>query len=100
MVVSPANSHVNNYSNPMLKKKSSPVQHDLSLPIQIPLKKTWNNNLLRKRKLMSSTETVVSKLEQKQPRPSIGSWLRGIVKTNEFALLMLLLIGVTLVTSR
>jgi ribose transport system permease protein len=49
---------------------------------------------------MSSTETVVSKLEQKQPRPSIGSWLRGIVKTNEFALLMLLLIGVTLVTSR
>src|SRR5687767_14014542 len=49
---------------------------------------------------MGSTETVVRELEQKRSRFSIGSWLRRIVKTNEFALLMLLLIGVILVTSR
>lgn len=49
---------------------------------------------------MGSTETVVSEHGVKQPRGSLGAWLRGIVRTNEFALLMLLVIGVALVTSR
>jgi ribose transport system permease protein len=49
---------------------------------------------------MDSTETVVSRQAEKRPRASLGVWLRGIVKTNEFALLMLLVIGIALVTSR
>jgi ribose transport system permease protein len=49
---------------------------------------------------MESTETVISGHSEKQPRGSIGTWLRGIIKTNEFALLVLLVLGVALVTSR
>jgi ribose transport system permease protein len=49
---------------------------------------------------MSSPETVVNELKHKHSRLSIRSGLRGIVKTNEFALLMLLVIGAILVTSR
>jgi ribose transport system permease protein len=49
---------------------------------------------------MGSSETVISERGEKQPRGSLGTWLRGIVRTNEFALLTLLVIGVILVTSR
>jgi ribose transport system permease protein len=49
---------------------------------------------------MSSSETATQSVRSNQSGLSIGTWLRGVIKSNEFALLLLLIIGVSLVIWR
>jgi ribose transport system permease protein len=49
---------------------------------------------------MTSTNTTSTDVTTRQTRLAVGSWLRGVVRSNEFALLMLLIIGSTLVVMR
>lgn len=47
-----------------------------------------------------STETTVKDLPQERPASAMRTWLRGTVRSNEFTLLVLLLVGVLFVTLR
>jgi ribose transport system permease protein len=62
--------------------------------------KPWSLNLLKREELMNSINTTANDLAQKQTGLATRTWLRGIVRSNEFALLSLLIVGGLLVTLR
>src|SRR5688500_16537579 len=91
MDASPVNSRANSFTNRMRRKKLSPARHNLalSLPTSTPLPA----GLLKKGSTMESTTETVGEITPKREGFNFRTQMRGMIKSNEFALLALLLVG-------